>query len=142
MLKIFLTAMLAVFLTGCLTQEPGVQCLNSFKSTLKDPESGKVISFDGITLTYTATNSYGARTQGKAICVKVGDKWVRDGQRELIDILRRTAEKLNESKICKKAGGSEMHCAGDSLALRLSVNSRDGLDVEMLKSEVAKELGY
>ena len=53
------------------------QCLSTFKSTFKDPESGKILSFNEISgvLTYTATNSYGARIQSSALCTKVRDKW-------------------------------------------------------------------
>jgi hypothetical protein len=131
-----------LLLSACFTQEPGAQCLSSFKSTLKDPDSGKVVSFNDPTLIYTATNSYGARIQGKALCVKYGDKWVRDTSKEYLMILNLTTNKMEKSNDCRRAGGSARECAGDSLALKLSANSRAPLDQNMLNKEAKEELGF
>ena len=142
MIKTVFFAASPLLLSACLFQDPGSQCLNSFKSTLKDPNSGKVISFDAPTLTYTATNSYGARTQGKALCTKVGDEWVRDGDAENLAVLTLTADKLERSNACRKAGGNSKDCAGTSLAFKLSANSLTPVDLDMLKKEAATELGF
>jgi len=93
-------------------------------------------------LTYSATNSYGARTQGKALCAKVDDKWVRDGHAENLAILKLTADKLKASNDCHQAGGKSKECAGDSVALRLSAISLTPVDIDMLKKEAATELGF
>jgi hypothetical protein len=61
----------------------GHECLNSFKDKLKDPESGKVLSFTEPLLVYTATNAYGGRIQGKALCKKGASGWERDRQTEM-----------------------------------------------------------
>jgi hypothetical protein len=83
----------------------GQECLDSFKSRLKDPESGKVLSFNEQLLVYTATNDYGGRVQGKALCQVVDGKWRRDPQTEIsqgIELVRKTAatdlECLNSGK--------------------------------------------
>ena len=121
---------------------PGEQCLESFKSTLKDPDSGKVVSFKENELIYSATNSYGARTQGKALCNKFGgDKWSRDATAEYIKILNLATNKLEKSNACRRAGGSAIDCAGDSFALKQSAILGQSND-EMLKEESTKELGF
>jgi hypothetical protein len=73
----------AISLSACLGQStPGQQCLDSFKGGLKDPESGKVISFsshaglsDLSELIYTATNTFGGRVQSTAYCSFADGKW-------------------------------------------------------------------
>ena len=71
----FLFFIVANFLASCsdASQEvkmvdPATQCLKNFRLELKDPESGRVVKFENNVLIYTATNSYGARVQGRAIC--------------------------------------------------------------------------
>jgi hypothetical protein len=140
MIKTVILAASPLLLSACLFQDPGSQCLNSFKSTLKDPNSGKVISFDAPTLTYTATNSYGARTQGKALCTKVGDEWVRDRHAEYLAVLNLSTEKMKSYNDCRQAGGSDMKCEVNSLEQRLSPNLR--LDTDRHLKEAAKELGF
>lgn len=136
--------------------DPGTQCLNSFKNDLKDPDSGKVISFEPPILTYTATNTYGARTQGKAHCTQFSKDWKRDLGKEKIAILNRTADKMGKSNDCRAAGGTSENCAGDSLVLQLhalrfkahldmlpfrkSAKSPE-LDINALNRESATELG-
>ncbi len=63
---------LSFLLAACISKDPANQCLDSFGASLKNPDSGKVFDFSVNILTYTATNSYGARIQGKALCMKSG----------------------------------------------------------------------
>ncbi|MGM9428987.1 hypothetical protein [Hydrogenophaga sp. MI9] len=137
MLKIIIALTATLSVSGCLFDSPGQQCLNSFKQTLKDPNSGKVLEFNESKLTYSATNSYGARLQGNALCAEENGKWVRDLFNEEIAILNRMAEKLEASNNCRRAGGSREDCAGDSAALKYG-NS----DQNELKEEVRRELGF
>ena len=128
-------AIIFLALAGCKVA-PGEECLDSFRSTLKDPESGKVLSFVDPVLTYTATNSYGARTQGKALCEKVGDgKWDRRYRKEQIAVLDLTIEKLKAFDSCKKQGANDESCAGDSFALKMAYKFEKPVDVEALKEE-------
>ena len=136
---------LVVLLTSCLTKDPANQCLDSFRSNLKDPDSGKVLDFKDNVLTYTATNSYGARTQGKALCRESGiekDKWERDSSGEYLQILELTGEKIKKSNDCRKAGGSGAECAGGSRVLERSAISLRPSAPGELEDEAAQELGY
>lgn len=139
--RTFLPLTMTLLLTSCLSQDPGTQCLNSFKSTLKDPDSGRVISFDAPTLTYSATNSYGARTQGKALCLRPfkGGKWVRDGDAERIAILLRSRDKLRAYNECRRAKSTGKECAGNSLTLN---DPAIPIDLDKLNEESATELGF
>lgn len=140
--KIFITIPLITMLASCLAKDPANQCLDSFRSQLKDPDSGKVISLNGNTLTYTATNSYGARIQGKALCRESTGKWERDSQGEYLQILELTAVKLEKSNACRKAGGSGKECAGGSQVLERSAISLKPSAPGELEEEAARELGY
>ena len=130
--------------SGCIGNSPGAQCLTSFKDELKDPDSGKVISFEGNKLTYSATNSYGARIQGKALCSKFGgDKWTRDKTAEYIEILNLSTGKIQRSNTCRAAGKKAMECYGsDSLVMKHAAMSSANLDQEALNKESAIDLGY
>jgi hypothetical protein len=140
--QLLLIALPFVF-SACVSENPGTQCLNSFKSTLKDPDSGKIISFDAPTLKYSATNSYGARTQGKALCTQnVDGKWVRDHSEEYLAILRLSKKKLDASNVCLKAGGTGLVCAGDSFALRQAAISQVPTNLDKLHEESTVELGF
>lgn len=119
-----------------------MQCLDSFKSTLKDPDSGKVISFTPPTLTYSATNSYGARTQGNALCIKLDDKWIRDRHAEYLAVLKLSAEKLEKSNECRANGKAAEECTGGSTVLKLSAITLKGTDTEALHDESRNELGF
>ena len=134
-----------LLLTSCLTKDPATQCLDSFRSNLKDPGSGKVLDFKDKVLTYTATNSYGARIQGKALCresiIEKG-KWERDTSGEYLQILNLTADKLEKSNDCRKAGGSGAECAGGSRVLERSAISLRSPAPGELEDEAAQELGY
>lgn len=135
----------AVILTSCLSKDPANQCLDSFRSNLKDPDSGKVLDFKDKILTYTATNSYGARIQGKALCKESTTekgKWDRDTPGEYLQILELTAEKLEKSNDCRKAGGSGAECAGGSRVLERSAISLRPSAPDELEDESARELGY
>lgn len=133
---LFALAMFVFSLTGC-GGSPGEECLKSFQAQLKDPESGRVIDFRNAELTYTATNGYGARIQGKALCRKAGDRWERDRSAELLKILSTTTEVLHAFNACRANGDSTDTCAGNSLALK-----RTKLDIEALNEESAMSLGY
>jgi hypothetical protein len=126
-------------LAGC-AKPPGDQCLDSFRASLKDPESGKVIGFADGVLTYTATNSYGARTQGKAMCKQSEGKWSRDHYQEHLTVLNQTATVLEEFNKCRKGGGSEESCAGASASLRFV--GADGVNVGELTKETGRALGF
>ena len=64
-----------LILAGCSFQSPGEECLTSCRKDLKDPDSGKVVSFDAPTLRYSATNTYGGRLTKETTCVKTGKGW-------------------------------------------------------------------
>lgn len=142
-MRIFQITTIAALLVlqGCLVDEPGQQCLNSFKDNLKDPRSGKVISFEDPELVYTATNSYGGRVKGKALCKKQNGTWQRDSHAETLTIMRRSTEILEASNACMVSGKSWIECAGDSLALK---HGRPGLGVDMdaLRKESKDALGF
>lgn len=129
----------AVALVGC-QKSPGEQCLDSFRAGLKDPESGKVLSFENGTLRYTATNSYGARTQGKALCKESNNTWARDQQGELLLVLTEMEDAMDAFTACRSEGRSKEICAGDSFALRTV--STEGVDIDRLKTEVRRKLGF
>lgn len=142
MFKVNFTILLSLLLSSCQLNDPGNQCLDSFRLKLKDPDSGKVVSFEAPTLIYTATNAYGGRVQGRALCRKVNDKWVRDYSKEYLEILDGAISKLKASNNCRKAGGKAIDCAGDSLALKSSAIRLGPVDEKMLEQETAKELGF
>ena len=141
--RIFLLVVLPLLLSACISDNPGTQCLNSFKGTLKGPDSGKVISFDAPTLKYSATNSYGARTQGKALCTKqADDKWVRDRSAEYLAILKLSSEKMDASNACLQTKSTGQACAGDSFSLRQAAISLAPINLDKLNEESAVELGF
>lgn len=142
-MRIFWTVPLAVLfaLQGCLGDGPGQQCLDSFKADLKDPESGKVISFEALELVYTATNSYGARIKGKALCKEVGGIWQRDHATETLKILEKSTATLNASNACLRTKKSSAECAGESLALK-RVSATASVDLDALNNESKDALGF
>ena len=124
----------AAGLLGCekLNPSPGTQCLDSFKANLKDPESGKAISFEDGVLTYTATNSYGARTQGKAICEQGSDKkWTRSFYKEKLLVLDTMTAKIEASNKCRLGGKSASECGANRTT-----------NLDLFEKEVARELGF
>ena len=136
----------ALLLTSCLSRDPGNQCLDSFRSTLKDPDSGKVLEFRDHILTYTATNSYGARIQGNAFCTESNGKWTRDKYQESVMIdnlyikkLDIETESVKKSNDCRKAGGTLNSCGGKS-------REETAVDIDahmkQLRKESANELGF
>jgi hypothetical protein len=129
-------------LSGCALDSPGEQCLESFRLTLKDPDSGKVISYSGNALTYSATNGYGARIQGRALCKKDGDKWMRDLHSELLATLELTARRLDENNKCLAAGKDARSCGGGSLAIKYAAERNISIDLNALQAEASKELGF
>lgn len=139
MRKIVGAVLICAAVAGC-TKSPGEQCLDSFRATLKDPESGKVISLSDNILVYTATNSYGARIQGKALCTKASDKWSRDQTKELLMVFERTEKVLSEYNGCLKGGGDKESCAGSSTTLKYS--GTGAAIVDGLNKESAKSLGF
>jgi hypothetical protein len=139
--KVIISASLfSLILSGCVESEKSAaeKCLDSFRYDFKDPESGKVINFTENMLTYTATNSYGARIQGKAICKQLGENWQRDFYKEKMMALDRSTELLEKSIECKKAGGSNNECAGSSAALK---RSDENIFNDLMK-ESLQELGF
>lgn len=130
-------------LAGC-SQSPAEQCLDSFRGDLKDPSSGKVIAFLEDKLSYTATNSYGARTQGKALCTKGTDgKWTRDISKESLMISKVSLDKLNIANAClKDSQRKSENCASHSNAIRRANELARTVTVEELNEESARELGF
>lgn len=135
MSKLLFATAFCLALAGC-AKSAGEQCLDSFRSSLKDPDSGRVIGFTDGTLTYTATNSYGARIQAKAICAKSDNQWSRDRIKEELMVLEQTTKVLSAFNECRRGGGSSESCAGSSVALRVNA------DVGELKKETARTLGF
>ena len=132
---------LALAIAGCV-KSPADQCLDSFRSSLKDPGSGKAIGFSDGALTYTATNSYGARTQGKAICREFQGKWSRNHRQEELKASERAVDLMNEFKKCQKGGGSVQTCAGDSIGLKLMGSGSVAFNVDEYIKESARALGF
>ncbi len=111
-LAILASVALALGLGGC-AKSPGEQCLDSFRLKLKDPDSGKVIDFKEKTLAYTATNSYGARIQKKALCKQGLDgSWYRDYSAEYLEAMEYVLRIAQEYGACvKERKRSEKECA-------------------------------
>ena len=134
-------------MAGC-AKSPGEQCLDSFRGDLKDPESGKVISFQDGTLVYTATNSYGARIQGKALCEeKVGEKgkWIRNRTGEYLAALELAAEMIKKHNECLNRGGRLDTCDANSpMGTILQANRSSSPDayVAATTKEAKKILGF
>ena len=131
-------------LQGCRGVEPGQQCLDSFKASLKDPESGKVISFVAPELVYTATNSYGARTKGNALCMEIGGKWRRDTSAETMQVVRKSTATLETYIACMETKKTPAQCAAESgsLALKLSEVYGREVDQDAMHKEVRAALGF
>lgn len=139
MSKILMVAVICVATAGCV-KPVAEQCLDSFRSSLKDPQSGKVIGLTHNILIYTATNSYGARIQGKALCMQDGDQWRRDQTGEHLMVLERTRKVLREFNECRRGGGSQESCAGSNISLRFV--GADGVNVDELTKESARAIGF
>lgn len=122
---------------------PGEECLASFARDLKDPESGRVIAFEGVTLSYTATNVYGARIQRKALCMKSGDTFVRDRHAEYVATLNRATEMITNFTACKDARKSARVCAKGSAALQLNIlHVGEDAYIDAVKREARIDLGF
>jgi hypothetical protein len=143
-MKLIIAVISFLTLAGCLFQSPAEECLNSFKESLKDPESGRVVSFSDSLLVYTATNSYGARTQGKALCIEAEGKWSRDRDAEYLVIQGITIKKINQAadeiaKVidCRAQGGNTKSCGGDRLPVETPEYAQ-----ERFKKEALDESGF
>lgn len=135
------TALFILTISGAAwSQEPAKECLASFSHQLKDPASGRVISFNKGELVYTATNSYGGRVQARALCTSVSGRWRRDLQGEQLMILTATADKLKRYNDCRAAKRTHDACAGGSPVLRSA--RRTAVDTDALEREVAADLGF
>jgi hypothetical protein len=124
--------------------DPATQCLKNFRLELKDPESGRVVKFENNVLIYTATNSYGARVQGKAICeppIQEGGEWKRNKIEEHIEITKLVTKKLKRSNECRKEGKKAIECTFESDSLKKAAISKK-LDEDALYQEAGIELGY
>jgi len=138
----FFSLFILLFLAGCLTKSPGEQCLESFRMDLKDPSSGEVISFEGSKLTYSAKNSYGARTQGKALCYVVNDKWERARHLEQLTALNLATDRLNASTECIKNGKNLEDCTGGSYEIRKSHILNKDVNLDLMREEAMRDLGF
>lgn len=122
---------------------PAEECLASFAQDLKDPESGRVIAFADNLLTYTATNSYGARTKGNAICTPGPKGYVRDAHKEYIAVLDRATEMMTAFVACRDAGKSVNVCAKGSTALKMNMMViGEAAYVKAVKKEAQRSLGF
>lgn len=130
-----LVILATVWLTGCLSKSPAEQCLDSFRNELKDPASGVVINFTAPNLQYSATNSYGARTQGRAICTESNGKWERDPLAEHLKVLNTMTDELKQLNKCRTNGGSREECSGSSIGMQYE-------DQQMHEREVKSKLGF
>lgn len=141
MIKIIIL-FIPIFFAGCLTKSPGEQCLDSFRMDLKDPDSGKVISFADSKLTYSATNSYGARIQHNALCTIVNDKWERNRTLERITALNFGTDRLRASSNCIENGGNLEDCTSGSNEIRRSHILGNTVNVDLMLKESMNELGF
>jgi hypothetical protein len=106
-----------IFLIGCAEKEsPGEECLASLRMDLKDPDSGKVVSFEsgaifGI-LKYTATNSYGGRIQNTAYCELVNGKWSVDkrSHEDRLKAMTEHTQRLQRKTACIQEGKESPSC--------------------------------
>ncbi len=129
------TLLLCLALTAC-SKDPAEQCLDSFKNTLKDPDSGRVISFENGRLQYSATNSYGARVQGNAICQQNDSGWTRDRMEERTQTLSRMAEILNANNACRSKAMAE------GVANSIHICGRIDSSEKELTRRAEEELGF
>ena len=144
-MRLLVLALLMFQISDCFAKSPGEECLDSFRMTLKDPESGKVIKFEAPTLSYTATNSYGARVQGKALCRQMSEGWERDHYAETMMGLKLTKQKFDASSQCLRQLSSRAkqdQCSLGSEVLRRAHSSGRGADPHELQVEIMKELGF
>lgn len=141
-LSVIASAVILMTLPGC-GKTPAEQCLESFKTTLKDPNSGQVISFENDLLTYTATNSYGGRVQGKAMCTQgEGGKWARDKLKESTQITERVnkvmairRKELDSQIVCMRSVGASLKkCTGSDTLERT--------DMDAIYKKAAQDLGF
>lgn len=141
-MKPAIVALCVVFSMGA-SAGPGEECLASFARDLKDPESGRVIAFEGNMLSYTATNVYGARIQRKALCMKSGDKFVRDRHAEYVATLDRATEMITKFSACKDSRKSTKACAKGSDALQLNIlYVGEEAYLDAVKREARMDLGF
>lgn len=108
-LKSILFLLIPIILSAC-KQDPAQECLESFRNDLVSPSSAKVLKFDGERLSYLAKNRNGVEVQGKAICKKIGEKFVRDSSSEYIEILRYHNNSLEENNDCRVRFGNKKYC--------------------------------
>lgn len=105
----FSSALIVAILAGC-EKSPAEQCLESFRDDLVSPRSAKTVKLVDEELTYLAKNRNGVEVQGKAICAKFGDKWMRDSARETIRTLDAVAKSLKAYNNCREEGQPGIYC--------------------------------
>ncbi len=98
-----------LLLTGC-TKNPAEQCLDSFRDDLISPRSAKAVKLIDGNLTYLAKNRSGTEIQGRAICVQLDGKWVRDTSAEYVEILEYSTHSLELNNNCRREGNPRSHC--------------------------------
>ena len=98
-----------LLLTGC-TKNPAEQCLDSFRDDLISPRSAKAVKLIDGNLTYLAKNRSGTEIQGKAICVQVGENWVRDSSAEYLKILQFSIDSFDSNKNCVDEKNPRSYC--------------------------------
>jgi hypothetical protein len=91
-------------------ESPAEQCLKSFQSNLISPNSAKAIELIDGKLRYLAKNKLGVEIQGKAICTKINSKWVRDEEKEYMEILKYVTNRLNSNNKCRTDGNPRSYC--------------------------------
>ncbi len=128
-----------MLLNGC-NKAPAEQCLDSFRGDLKDPESPKVISFEGGELIYTATNSYGARVKGRALCSEdPKGKWRRDRTAEHSLVADEMTARMRKSTACMKNREWTTHYSECRADLPFQ---GDSVDLDRLEGKIRVEMGF
>lgn len=99
----------ALVLSAC-TKSPAEQCLESFRDDLVSPRSAKAVKLVDGNLTYLAKNRSGTEIQGKAVCLQIGDRWMRDSASEYLRILKYSNDSYEENHNCKVKGSPSSYC--------------------------------
>lgn len=86
---------------------------------------------------------YGARIQRKALCMKSGDKFVRDRHAEYVATLARATEMITNFSACKDSRKSTKACAKGSDALQLNIlHVGEDAYIDAVKREARMGLGF
>ncbi len=101
--------LIPILLSAC-KKDTAQECLESFRNDLVSPNSAKVLKFDGEKLSYLAKNRNGVEVQGRAICRKIGEEFVRDSSAEYIEVLSYHTNSLKENNECRVSFKNREYC--------------------------------